>query len=142
LPSEAEFAQLTPNARKNYFDEIVTVLHDLRAAQITVDAIGPPNPAREDVAIPRLAAGTATTESTRPNSLALPILALQTGGQVIASSNVTTDLDKLLNDADWYYALSFIPPPAQNGVELRSLEVKVNRPGLNVRTMTTYYIEP
>jgi VWFA-related protein len=142
LPSEAEFAQLTPKARKNYFDEIVTVLHDLRAAQITVDAIGPHNPAREVVAIPRLAAGTATTESTRPNSLALPILALQTGGQVIASSNVTTDLDKLLNDADWYYALSFIPPPAQNGVELRPLEVKVNRPGLNVRTMTTYYIEP
>ncbi len=142
LPSEAEFAQLTPKARKNYFDEIVTVLHDLRAAQITVDAIGPHNPAREDVAIPRLAAGKATTESARPDSLALPTLALQTGGQVIASSNVTTDLDKLLNDADWYYALSFIPPPAQNGVELRSLEVKVNRPGLNVRTMTTYYIEP
>jgi hypothetical protein len=61
---------------------------------------------------------------------------------VVASSNVTADLGKFLDDADWYYALSFFPPPAQNGVELRSLEVKVNRPGLNVRTMTNYYIEP
>jgi len=72
----------------------------------------------------------------------LPILAQQSGGQVIASNDIAIDLGKLLDDADWYYSLSFFPPPAQNGVELRSLEVKVNRPGLKVRTMTTYYSEP
>jgi hypothetical protein len=144
LLSETEFAKFSPKARKSYFDEVVSVLHDLRAAQITVDTLGAHDPAQPEsaLAVSSIPTGTTSTESARPDSLALPILAQQTGGQVIASNNVSADLGKLLDDADWYYALSFFPPPAQNGVELRSLEVKVNRPGLNVRTMTTYYIEP
>jgi VWFA-related protein len=146
LPSDGEFNQLTPKARKNYFDEVVTVLHDLRAAQVTLDAVAPRDPMRGDekaIVIPHLPTGTASPESARPDSLGLPVLAQQTGGQVIASSSdITADMGRLLDDADWYYAVSFIPPPAQNGVELRSLEVKVNRPGLNVRTMTAYYTEP
>ena len=146
LLSDAVFQQLTPTSRKNYFDEIVSVLHDLRAAQITLDAVSSPDAAREELAnakqpYPRAAA--ASPESAAPENLALPVLAPQTGGRVIASSSdVVADLAKFLDDADWYYALSFSPPPAQNGVELRSLEVKVNRPGLNVRTTTCYYSEP
>ena len=79
-------------------------------------------------------AGAASPESVRPESLALPVLARQTGGRVMASSSdVVADLGKFLDDADWYYALSFNSPPAQNGVELRSLEVKVNgRPSTSV----------
>ena len=145
LPSEAEFAQLSPKARRNYFDEIVNVLHDLRAAQITVDVIGPGDLKHVDekaIVIPQVPTSATSPENARPDSLALPILAQQSGGQVIASNDIAIDLGKLLDDADWYYSLSFFPPPAQNGVELRSLEVKVSRPGLKVRTMTTYYSEP
>jgi VWFA-related protein len=146
VPSGAEFDQLTPKARKNYFDEIVNVLHDLRAAQVTLDAVATPDPTRRDekaMAIPHPPVGTASPESARPESLALPVLAQQTGGLLMtSSSDVTADLVKFLDDADWYYALSFVPPPAQNGVELRSLEVKVNRPGLSVRTLVGYYIQP
>ena len=146
LLSDAAFQQLTPKSRKNYFDEIVSVLHDLRAAQVTLDAVTPRDAGREELANmdsshPTVAASSA--ESAAPDSLALSVLAPQTGGLVMASSSdVVADLAKLLDDADWYYALSFSPPPAQNGVELRSLEVKVNRPGLNIRTMTCYYTEP
>lgn len=147
LLSDAEFQQLMPKARKSYFDEIVTVLHDLRAAQVTLDAVGPRDPTHEDekanVNLPPLTAGAASPDSAGPASLALPVLAQQTGGRVMASSNdVVADLVKLLDDADWYYALCFNPPPAQNGAELRSLEVKVSRAGLNIRTMTQYYTEP
>ncbi len=147
LLSDVEFQQLTPKARKGFFTEIVSVLHDLRAAQVTLDAVGPRDATREAeiarVNLRELTAGTASQESAGPASLALPILAQQTGGQVMASSNdVVTDLGKFLDDADWYYALSFNSPPAQSGVELRSLEVKVNRPGLNVRTTICYYTEP
>ena len=145
LLSDAAFQQLTPKSRKNYFDEIVSVLHNLRAAQVTVDAIASPDAAREELAnldSPHPTVAAASPESAAPDSLALPVLAHQTGGRVMASTNFVTDLAKLLDDADWYYALSFSTPPAQNGVELRSLEVKVNRPGLNIRTMTCYYTEP
>jgi VWFA-related protein len=147
LVSVAEFQQLAPKARKNYFDEIVTVLHDLRAAQVTLDVVAPPDTTHEDektiVIPPPPTAGAVSPESARPDSLALSVLAQQTGGLVTTtSSDIVADLGKFLDDADWYYALSFNSPPAQNGVELRSLEVKVNRPGLNVRTMICYYTEP
>jgi VWFA-related protein len=147
LLSDAEFKQPTPAAHKTLFDELVTVLHDLESAQITLDAVGPADFAREAeearVDLHRLAAGTATFETAIPGSLALPVLARQTGGLVSpASSDVAADLGRFFDDAEWYYALSFIPPPAQSGTELRTIEVKVNRPGVNLRTATTYYLQP
>ncbi len=147
LLSDVEFKQLTPAARKTYFGEIVTVLHDLDAAQVTLDAVGSRDAAREAeiarVDLHTLTAGTTSPENAAPSSLALQILAQQTGGHVDSgSSNIPASLGKFLDDADWYYALSFIPPPAQNGVELRAIEVKVNRPGVTIRTATGYYLQP
>ena len=147
LLSDVEFKQLTPTARKDYFGEIVTMLHDLDAAQITLDAVGPRDAAREGeiarVDLHTLTAGTASPENAAPSSLALQVLAQQTGGHIdTGSSNIPASLGKFLDDADWYYALSFIPPPAQNGVELRAIEVKVNRPGVTIRTVTGYYLQP
>jgi VWFA-related protein len=147
LLSDVEFKQLTPAARKSYYGEVVTVLHDLDAAQITLDAVGPRDAAREveiaRVDLPALTAGTASPENAAPSSLALQVLAQQTGGHVSsASSSIPNDLGKFLDDADWYYALSFNPPPAQNGAELRAIEVKVNRPGVTIHTATAYYLQP
>lgn len=123
------------------------MLHDLRAAQVTVDQVGPRDPTRESeiarVNLHQLTSGTASPENAGPGSLALQVLAEQTGGRVMATSNdVAADLGKIIGDADWYYVVSFSAPPAQNGVELHSLEVKVSRPDLHVRTMTAYYTEP
>jgi VWFA-related protein len=137
--------EATPKVRKSYSDEFVTILNDLRASQVTVDNLGTHE--ADISAAPRsvdhpeeLNALTGSPMNAGPASLALPMLAQQTGGRVITDSNdIPGDLGKLLYDAEWYYALSFNPPPSANGVELRSLEVKVNRPGLNVRTMTGYY---
>jgi VWFA-related protein len=147
LLSDVEFQRMTPAAHKSCFKEVVSVLHDLNAAQITLDAVGLQDAAREAeiarVDLHALAAGTASAESAAPSSLALQVLAHQTGGQITSrSSDIPADLHKSFNDADWYYALSFNPPPAQNGVELRPIEVKVNRPGVTIRTVTAYYLQP
>ncbi len=142
--SDAEFVQLSPKARKSYFDEVVTILNDLRTSQVTLDALGTRDDTSAGARLNQEAASAeATSSNAGPAALSLPMLAQQTGGRVIAkSSDITADLARLLDDADWYYALSFSPPPASNGVELRSVEVKVSRPGLQVRTMTHYYTEP
>ncbi len=147
LLTDVEFKQLTPAARKDYFGEIVTVLHDLNAAQVTLDAVGSHDAARDAeiarVDLHTLTAGTASPENAAPSGLALQVLAQQTGGHVDAgSSNIPVAMGKFLDDADWYYALSFTPPPAQNGVELRAIEVKVNRPGVTIHTATAYYLQP
>jgi VWFA-related protein len=143
LLTDVEFKQLTPAARKAYFTEIVTVLHDLETAQVTLDALGPRDAEIDRVDLPAPTAGTASPEDAVPGSLALQVLAQQTGGHVnAASTSIPEDLLKFLDDADWYYALSFNPPPAQNSVELRAIEVKVNRPGVVIRTATAYYLQP
>lgn len=147
LLSDVEFKQLTPAAHKEYFGEIASVLHDLEAAQITLDGVGPRDSAREAeiarVDLHALTAGTASAENAAPSGLALQVLAQQTGGNIDAgSSNIPASLSKFLDDADWYYTLSFIPPLEQHGVELRKIEVKVNRPGVNIRTATAYYLQP
>jgi len=132
--------EATPKVRKSYSDEFVTILNDLRASQVTVDNLGTHE---ADISAERRSLDQPqelSSETGRPAFIALPMLAQQTGGRVITDSNdIPGDLGKLLYDAEWYYALSFNPPPSANGAELRSLEVKVSRPGLNVRTMTGYY---
>lgn len=75
--------------------------------------------------------------------LALQVLATQSGGLVLNSSN---DLEKLFAscvlDAKAYYTLSFDAPPADRPNEYHGLEVKVDKPGLKVRTRTGYYAQP
>jgi VWFA-related protein len=75
--------------------------------------------------------------------LALQVLAIQSGGLALNSSN---DLEKLIAscvvDAKAYYTLSFEAPPADRSNEYHSLEVKVDKPGLKVRTRTGYYAQP
>jgi VWFA-related protein len=140
LPSESESQGLTPKEQKGYSATLVAMLGDLRAAQVTVDALGARD-AKSPVMTASLKASGEAAASV--GNLALPLLAQQTGGRVIAASeDIVKDLASLCADAKWYYALTFNPPPAQNGVELHSLEVKVDRPATHVRTMTTYYSEP
>jgi VWFA-related protein len=75
--------------------------------------------------------------------LALQVLAAQSGGLVLNSSN---DLEKLFAscvlDAKAYYTLSFDAPPADHPNEYHSLEVRVNKPDVKVRTRTGYYAQP
>ena len=146
LLSDAEFAQLSPKARKSYSDERVIILNDLRNSQVTLNALAA-NDATSAAEIASVnqktpSPGTASPLNGGSGSLGLPLLAHQTGGRTLVSQDIHVDLDTFLNDADWYYALSFNPPPASSGVELRSLEVKVSRPGVKIRTMTEYYTEP
>lgn len=145
--SEAELGRLTAQAQTVFFSDLVGVLDDLRDAQVTLDGIEPPDSAREKelagVDMKALIAGTDSERSAGPASLALPVLAAQTGGRVLSSSDdITADLLSCMRDAAGYYAVSFVAMPATSPHEFHRVEVKVNRPGLDVRTLTTYYAEP
>jgi VWFA-related protein len=147
LLSEVEFVQPSAKARAGFFDELANLLRDLRDSQVTVDALSPPDATREKqfgrVDMKTLFAGTNSARDAGPASLALPILATQTGGRVLtASHDLTADLGSCIRDADSYYAVSFEAMPATTSHGFHRIEVKVKRPGLDVRTMTTYYAEP
>jgi len=143
--SNAEFQRLSSKQHREYAREFVTVLHDLRAAQMTVYSLGSGMEKAEGDATGagRLAIAKASGPQASPQ-IVVDEFARRTGGRVIASStDLLRDLSACIRDAEWYYSLSFNVPPARNGAEeIHSLELKVNRPGVAVRTMDSYYSEP
>jgi VWFA-related protein len=140
--SNDEFQRLSPQEQRAYAGEIASLTHDLGTGQVTLYSVSP------DVGADA-AAGQRNDGVSRPSAiitrrLALEQLVQQTGGRVMAASkDLPTDLGRCARDAEWYYALSFNAPPAQNGAgEFHSLAIKVNRPGLQVRTVNAYYTQP
>ena len=147
LLSDVLFKRFTPKAQAEYFDQVVEVLRDLRDSQITLDAVGPQDGTREKelarVDLKALNAGATSPANASPASLALPVLATQTGGRIFTSSHdVLADLNTCIRDAYQYYALSFEAITSTTPHELRRIEVKVNRPDADVRALSLYYAEP
>lgn len=147
LLSEIGFEQPSAEARAGLFDELANLLRDLRDSQVTIDALSPPDDARQKefgrVDLKELMAGTNSERDAGPASLALPILATQTGGRVLtASRDLTADLASSIRDADGYYAVSFEAMTARSPHEFHRIKVKVKGSGLDVRTLTAYYAEP
>ena len=61
--------------------------------------------------------------------LSLQVLAIQSGGLALTSSNdVVSQLQKCLADTEAYYELSFDPAPADHRDEYHSLLVQVAKP--------------
>jgi VWFA-related protein len=75
--------------------------------------------------------------------LSLQVLAVQSGGLALTSSNdVASLLNKCLVDAQSYYEVSFDPSPADRRDEYHSLQIQVDKPGLTARTRQGYYAQP
>jgi VWFA-related protein len=147
LLSDVEFNRFTPKAKAEFFDQVVEVHRDLRDSQITLDGVSPEDGTREKemarVDIKSLAAGATTPANAVPASLALPVLSAQTGGRLFQSSrDVLGDLTSCMRDAEQYYALSFEAITSTSPHEFHRLALKVNKPGLNLRTLDAYYAEP
>jgi len=140
VPS-AELERLGPKQRDAYAHEFVEVLHDLRAGQVTVYSIAPRDSSSTD--IENLRTADTRTTATFPR-IAVDEFAQRTGGRVMTSSeDISASLHACIRDAEWYYSISFNAPPAQNGGgEMHSLDLRVDRPGVQVRTMDSYYTEP
>jgi VWFA-related protein len=139
--------ELTKKNQEWLFNAIVALSHDLRASRITLYSIDPLGNADaggfRTFYYENFLKGVNSANKVAAGNLALQVLAAQSGGKVLNSSN---DLTKLLAncliDAKAYYTLSFVYPPADHPDEYHSLEIKVDKPGLIARTRTGYYAQP
>lgn len=144
--SGPEFRPDTPASRQAFFDYLVDLSTSLREAQITLSAVGAQQSRR--TAEPRAqavkASFTATTEDeASARSLALPVVAQLTGGRVVERGTpVSAAIAACIADAESSYVLSFDSAPAAKPGEYHSLDVKVSKAGLTVRTTPAYYAEP
>jgi VWFA-related protein len=139
--------QLTAKDQEWMFRSVVSFSKELRDARMTLYSIDPLG--MSDAVSGRtffwegFVKGVPSTNKIEGGNLALQVLATQTGGRVLNSSN---DLESLfascLLDAKAYYTISFDAPPADHPNEFHNIEVRVDKPGLKVRTRTGYYAQP
>jgi VWFA-related protein len=137
----------TPEIQISILDRIADLSNDLRNAQLTLDAVASPDALRSAGLSKAyydslLAAVTAPSEASAAH-LALPVLAIHSGGQVFdQNKNLAASIADCLANADSGYLLSFQSRPSTQPDEYRPLEVRVDRPGVTIRTTTGYYAQP
>lgn len=146
LLSEAGFRPDTAALRSRHFDYLAALSASLREAQVTLDAVSSPDLHRHaepgvDTIVP-VALPTEDTAGTA--DFALPVLARQTGGQVLQFADIASEIAASIADLESYYVLSFdtATTAASWPGKYHSLQVKVDQPGLKVRTNTAYFVRP
>jgi VWFA-related protein len=139
--------QLSEKNEEWLFNTIVGLSRAMREARVTLYSVDPLGLA--DAVSSRtfyyeeFLKGVPSANKVQSGNVALQVLATQTGGRVLNSSNdITRLLAECVSDAKAYYTLSFEAPPADHPNEYHSLEVKVDKPGLIARTRTGYYAQP
>jgi VWFA-related protein len=141
--------QFTPDdasVKAGFFENLVQVSSALREAQITLDVLLPSSlfrtPESRSEHDDAFFNGVPNQDEVTAASLGLQALAHQSGGQVlIGARNTSSGISACMADAKSYYELTFDSPPAAQFGEYHSLQVKVEKPGVTVRTNTVYYAE-
>lgn len=138
---------LNPKEQKAMFATIVDFTEKLRQARMTIYQIDPSGLAdagRFDTSqYKQFEKGVKSAGQVEVGNLGLQILADQSGGLVLNSSNdIAGEITKCLSDAKSYYTLTFDGPPGDGKNEFHALEVKMGKPGLTARTRMGYYAQP
>lgn len=132
-----------PKSRQNTYNYISTLSTALREARITLYQVMPVSEfGRVDIYM-QYVKGVRDIKHVDTGDLLLPVLATQTGGQVLmGSSDLASLIDRCVTDAKTYYVLTYNQPPAAHPDEYHDIVVKVDKPGLKARTRNGYYSQP
>jgi len=123
------------------FETIISLSTSLREAQMEICSAG----GGSEFYVRDYMKGIRTAKQANSGNLALPILAVQSGGMSLNGGNHGHPEDQIktcLADADAYYRISFDPPKSTESDEYHDLKVRVAKPGLTARTNTGYYDQP
>ena len=130
-----------------WFDRVVTSSGDLREARVTLYSIYPIDPATTDEPHVQhyrsFLKGVPSVNQVRPGDLALPVLAIHSGGRALDTPGDLGDqIASCIAEAKSYYVLSFDPATAKHVDEYHELAIHVDQPQLKARTSAGYYVEP
>ena len=138
---------LTSKEETGIFASIVNLSAALRRARVTLYSIDPLGVA--DAASFRT---TYYEEFLKPvtkrsnvdiGDLSLQVIATQTGGMALNSSNdISAEIARAVADADAYYTLVLEPAPSEQANQFHTIAVKIATPGLVARTRNGYYGQP
>jgi VWFA-related protein len=138
--------QIDSKQQQSLFGAIVEASTELRQARITlynVNPIGAGENTLRTFYYQQFLKGVSKPNQVSAGNLALQVIAAQSGGLVLNSSNdVSALLQQAFADADAWYELSFEPAKGERPNEYHQIEVRVDKPGLIARTRQGYYAQP
>lgn len=133
---------LGPVQRKRNFDTVVALETRLRESGICLESLSVGSMNEGIYRYMGYLKGLKSPDDAGFGSLALRVLTVHLGGQVLlTNNNLAEEMNRSLLDAE-FYALSFELPQPKHPDELHTLKVSANKPGLTVRTITQYYNTP
>lgn len=136
---------LDDGQRKQIFEKVVSISGLLRRGGITlyaVDPLGTSDSLSRDFYWQSFTNGINSPRQADWGDIALQVLAFQSGGQVLNRSNdLAGELHQCLADAQAYYEISFVPSSDQPRESYHRIEVRIDKPGLTVRTLQGYYAQ-
>ena len=138
---------LTAREEQGLFSSIVWLNSALRQARITLYSIDPLGV--EDAASNRVfyyeefLKPISKAKDAQAGNLALQVLARQSGGMALNSSNdITGQINHCVDEATSFYTLTVDPTPSDQPNQAHSVAVSVESPGLAARTRNLYYGQP
>jgi VWFA-related protein len=138
--------ELDSKQQNQIFATIVNFSTQLRQARTTlysIDPLGTGEGLGRTFYYQGFVKGVGKASQATLGDLSLQVLATQTGGLALSSSNdVVALLQRCLADTEAYYGLSFDPAPADHRDEYHHLEIQLTKPGLTARTRQGYYAQP
>jgi VWFA-related protein len=138
--------ELSKKDQESIFNLVVELSGALREARITLYSVDPLGVADaggpETFYYQSFLKGVPSANRVQNGNLGLQVLAAQSGGRVLNSSNdIANSIAGCVLDATAFYTLTFDSPPADHPNEYHSLQVKIDKSGLTARTRTGYYAQ-
>ncbi len=138
--------ELTPREQQGLFQSIVQTSQALRQARVTlysVDPVGAGDTGFRTFYYEEFLKGVSAPNQAEAGNLGLQVLADQSGGLVLTSSNdVAGQIARCAQDATAYYRISIAAATTEHRDEYHKLQVVIDKPGLTARTSTGYYAQP
>jgi VWFA-related protein len=133
-------------SRRGLFDALVELSTELREARVTLYSIYPIDPAFDDALhanrYQSFVKGVRSPEQIQPANLALPVLAIHSGGRAVSTTGDMAGLiAACVQEASAYYTLSFDPPLIGHADEYHELKVEVDKPQVKAHTNSSYYAD-
>ena len=138
---------ISDQQQRGFFSAIVAFSAMLRAADITIDSVDPLG-AGEAASVRNFTWESFTKPVTKPTkanpgNLALQVFATHTGGLVRWGSNdLAGEIHKCVENASAWYTITFDPQRSDSPDAWHDLQVKLDKPHLEVRTSNGYYAHP
>lgn len=127
------------------FAAIVSTSNAMREAKVTLYNINPAGQVNGGSTLDYLSFVKPVQQAkhVEVGNLALQVLATQSGGLVLHSSNdIVSEITRCIADASASYALTAEMPASDHADQYHAIEVKPQTPGLVVRTIGGYYAQP